>query len=218
MGITVTNNVEHYLQHKETNQLKKMTKLKTSEAKKDKNKRKYELLKQHTRTAKMEFTKCQGTYQSGMNMDDPFGELLNGGEAPPAAKRTKTTTRKYCPFCGKTGHMTPRTKNCKEHDNVAATVKYRSDNGSLLTAVAPPQEEQEAPVQDEDIDLLLALAANPSSLDDDDAAADCERFDALPFDADVNDDESEESIDFHDAQTWDTDDESEQGADIEQMI
>jgi hypothetical protein len=88
----------------------------------------------------------------------------------------------------------------------------------LLTAVAPPQEEQEAPVQDEDIDLLLALAANPSSPDDNDAAADCERFDALPFDADVNDDESKQSIDFHDAQTWDTDDESEQGADIEQMI
>jgi hypothetical protein len=96
--------------------LKKMMKLKTSNAKKDKNKRKYELLKQHPRTAKMEFAKRQqGTYQSGMNVDDLFGELLNGGEVPPAAKRTKKT-RKYYPFCGKTGHTTRRAKTCKVLD------------------------------------------------------------------------------------------------------
>jgi hypothetical protein len=54
MGITVTENVEHYLEHKECNRLKKLAKVKTSEAKKNKNKRKYENLKAHTLIAKKE--------------------------------------------------------------------------------------------------------------------------------------------------------------------
>jgi hypothetical protein len=175
MGITVTKNVEHYLQHKETNRLKKMAKLKTGDAKKNKNKRKYEQLKQHTRTAKIEFAKRQGTYRSGMNMedDDPFGELLSGPtDAVAAAKKPTKTGRKYCPYCGKAGHTTKRAKTCSQHNNVDAAVLFCRDDGTLLNE-APPVEEPANHLEEAataDLDTLLAIAAMPE--DTDDAAAD----------------------------------------------
>ena len=70
------------------------------------------MVKQHTRTAKIEFHKRQGTYQKGMNLDDPFGELLNGtevdikeGEKKPAAKRSKTKATSFCEYCRKSNHL-----------------------------------------------------------------------------------------------------------------
>ena len=93
MGIAMTKNVEHYLEKKEMNRMKKLVKIRTRDAKKEKNKRKYDKLKDHTRMAKMEYHKRQGTYRRGMNLDDPYGELLNGNEVednrkpPPTKKR-----------------------------------------------------------------------------------------------------------------------------------
>jgi hypothetical protein len=218
MGITVTDNVEHYLTNKETNRLKKIAKMKSGAAKKEKNKRKYDKLKDHTRTAKMEFHKRQGTYRKGMNMEDPFGELLNGVEPsakPPAAKKAKPSG--HCQYCGKTGHLTKRSKNCTA--GLDAVMKFRREDGSMLTT--PPVDAQpEDPVIDAaapDLDFLLAVAAAPNT--DEEAADDCDRFDSLPFNIDLNSDvESDGSLDFHDAHTWDTDDESEQDGDIDALI
>jgi hypothetical protein len=89
LGITLTNNVVHYLKIKEATRLKKLDRSKTSNAKKAKNKRKYEKLKEHTKKAKMELHKRQGTYRKGMNLDDPF-ELQDeeaGSAKKPAAKQ-----------------------------------------------------------------------------------------------------------------------------------
>jgi RIO-like serine/threonine protein kinase len=69
IGIQLTPNVEHYLLKKESKRINKLEKIRSSEAKKEKNKRKYEKLKEHTLQAKKEFHKRQGTYRKGMNMD-----------------------------------------------------------------------------------------------------------------------------------------------------
>jgi hypothetical protein len=227
MGIALTLNVEHYLEKKETSRLRKIEKMKTKEAKKEKNKRKYDKLKDHTRTAKIEFTKRIGTYRTGMNMDDPFGELLNGGVRDiededeqvkkPAAKRTKSTAKFHCMFCGKTGHLTKRAKNCIMHGIMDAPILFRREDGSLLTE--PPQQQQE-PLEAPDLDQLLAEAAAGGSNDaDDDAAADTDRFDSLPFiPSNDDDDDSNASSEYFDAMADSDDDDSQQGLDIADLI
>jgi hypothetical protein len=72
MGITMTDNVRHYLEVKESARMRKIEGGKTQAAKKNRNKAKYEKLKDHTRIAKMEFLKRAGAYHRGMNLDDPF--------------------------------------------------------------------------------------------------------------------------------------------------
>jgi hypothetical protein len=231
MGITVTDNVEHYLEHKESNRIKKLAKVKTSTAKKDKNKRKYENLKAHTIIAKKEHHKREGTYRKGMNMDDPYGELLNGqedqeaGKKQPASKRAKKAVG-YCQYCGKSDHLTKRSKNCKA--GLDARIKFHRDDGSLLSG--PPV--QEPAIADHDLALLLAAAAAPEleslleaaaapPVDDEAEAADCSCFDSLPFYTILNsDDEASKTptFDFHDTQTWDTDDEESQQGDVSHLI
>jgi hypothetical protein len=113
LGITMTDNVEHYLRVKETHRMKKIQHGKTKEAKKQRSQVKYDKLKEATRMAKMERHKRAGTYRKGMNMDDPFGELLNGQEEDarkPAAKKRKApsdaTGGCFCEWCGSNSHRT----------------------------------------------------------------------------------------------------------------
>jgi hypothetical protein len=230
MGIAVTENVEHYLIKKETSRQKKLAKMKTKEAKKDKNKRKYDTLKDHSKTAKTEFVKRIGTYRPGMNMDDPFGELLKAAEEggdeedeqqatkKPAAKRTKPTTKGFCLYCGKGNHLTKRSKICIMHNVAAAPVLYSRENGTLLNGSPTGlQEDHEAPADQEHLQDLLAIAAAPGSEDveDDDAAEDTDRMDSLPFDT-SNDDSDSSSI-YYDA-VDDSDDDSQQGPDVASLI
>ena len=225
MGITMTPNVLHYLKLKGNIRFNKLAKKKTGDAKKTKNKRKYEKLKEHTRVAKIELHKRQGTYRKGMNIDDPYNELVNAtqqannnegdvdedGERKPPAKRSRVKSSGFCEYCGKSDHLTKRSKKCKAALDSAK--KYRREDGTLLTeppsAVVvdcPPREF--VPVSDQDLQaLLLDAASEPPvvEVDDDDAVVDCDRFDSLPFDTFANHDSDEGSLDFHDAQAWDTD-------------
>jgi hypothetical protein len=110
LGITMTDNVVHYL---------KIAKVKTSTAKKEKNKRKYEKLKEHTKKAKLERHKRQGTYRKGMNLDDPIEDVGNkedngdddAGRKLAAKKQKKLTG--YCEYCGQKGHLQKRSKKCQ---------------------------------------------------------------------------------------------------------
>jgi hypothetical protein len=78
MGIKVTDNVAYYLKLKEKNRAKRLWKIKTNEFKVKKNKRKYDLLAKHVKVEKIERRKREGTYQKGMNLDDP--DANPGGE------------------------------------------------------------------------------------------------------------------------------------------
>jgi hypothetical protein len=165
LGITMTENVVHYLKIKEDTRIKKLAKVKTSTAKKDKNKRKYEKLKEHTIKAKLERHKRQGTYRKGMNLDDPVevvdnAEDDNGAGRKPAAKKQKKSTG-YCEYCGQKGHLQKRSKKCQA--SLDSCKKYRRIDGTLLTE--PPR--------------VVQPVAQPNDADDD--VLDCENFDAMPL-------------------------------------
>jgi hypothetical protein len=71
VGIPLTDNVAYYLKLKEKNRNKRLAKVKTKDAKLNKNKRKYDKLAENVKIAKMELHKRQDTYRYGMNLDDP---------------------------------------------------------------------------------------------------------------------------------------------------
>jgi hypothetical protein len=122
LGIAVTPDVLHYLKVKEKNRVASFTKIRTKEAKLNKNKKKYDDLKKHMVIAKAAMHKREGTYRQGMNMDDPFAEIplqegaqnIDGNNIVPKrpAAATKRKASEYCEFCGKKGHSTKHSKNC----------------------------------------------------------------------------------------------------------
>jgi hypothetical protein len=160
LGITMTDNVVHYLQIKDAVRLKKLANSKTSTAKKEKNKRKYEKLKEHTKIAKTELHKRMGTYRRGMNLDDPL-EIIEGDTTKPAAKKRKTNSPQFCEYCGKKGHITKRSKRCDAA--LDSCKKYRKVDGTLLTE--PPS-------------TTTAPVAFDDAADD---IRDCENFDSMPL-------------------------------------
>jgi hypothetical protein len=192
LGITMTDNVEHYLKVKETARIKQIQGGKTKEAKKQRNKNKYTKLKDYTRTAKMEFLKRAGVYRSGMNMDDPFGELLVNGQEQedarkPPAKRQKKNSFEFCEYCGKSDHLTKRSTKCMAHREVAPQKKFRRLDGSSLSG--PPHLpiiEGSMPVGPP-VDIAVLLS---------DAATDVDRLDSLPFDHQFDDDNDSLAAEF----------------------
>jgi hypothetical protein len=165
LGITMTDNVAHYLEIKEETRVKKLAKEKTSSFKKEKNKRKYEKLKEHTLKAKMELHKRHGTYRKGMNLDDPI-EVKDEQEAVendasamiPATKKQKTMG--FCEYCGKKGHAMKKSKKCTAVEGSSKI--YRKVDGTLLTE---PQQYVAA--------NRLTDAENDSN--------DCDNFDSMPL-------------------------------------
>jgi hypothetical protein len=157
LGITMTDNVEHYLKTKENTRMKKLAKVKTSSAKKQKNKRKYEKLAENVKIAKMELHKRLGTYRRGMNLDDPIDD-----EVAKQSSRKKQKT--FCEHCGSSDHATKRSKKCTAQQSAKRYSKY---DGTLLSATT-------LPVQDpEDEDPMIALPL--SDVDD------CHDFDHEPL-------------------------------------
>jgi hypothetical protein len=192
LGITMTENVEHYLKVKEALRMKQIESAKSNEAKKAKNKLKYLKLQEDTRVAKMEFHKRTGTYRKGMNVDDPYGELLNGQEVqadarkPAARRKRKKTDPGFCEWCGSSSHATKRNKKCTAA--LDAAKKYRKHDGSLLS---------DAPV--------AAVAVQPVGLLTDEAM-DIDRFDSLPWDHQLDSDDDSFRSALEEAATgWDSD-------------
>jgi hypothetical protein len=202
LGIVMTENVEHYLRNKEVARINHIATGKTSLAKKEKNKLKYLKLKEHTRIAKIEFHKRAGTYRKGMNVDDPFGELLNGKEAVVTGGNAATTTSgtnkrknrdaEFCEWCGKNSHLTKRHRLCDATPD--AVKKFRKQDGSSL---AVPQ--------------AAALVAAPTGHSaSDEERQECDLLDSLPWDTqfDSDDDESMAAFllgDDDDVLAWDND-------------
>jgi hypothetical protein len=182
LGITMTDNVEHYLNVKEVARMKQVESGKTQNAKKERNKNKYLKLQQATRVAKMEFLKRAGVYRKGMNLDDPFNELLNGREVDeqkPPANKNKRKEIGYCEYCGKSDHLTKRSKNCAV--DPGSSKKFRREDGSSLSG--PPT----APVDEGD---CIGPVIRPS-IQLTDAALHNGHLELLPFDHVLNDDDDD---------------------------
>jgi hypothetical protein len=206
LGITMTDNITHYLTIKEANRVKKHDAAKTTAAKKDKNKKKYDRLKVDTAKAKTELSKRAGTYQKGMNLDDPIDLLVNGHGADAAARAPATKRAKnngHCEYCGVLGHLSKTNKLCVAVPN--APKKYRKVDGTLLT--------EPARVVD---DFAFYDAMNDCN--------DCDNFDGMPL-VPVPGDENSFDVDaafnvlaFGLDAPLDSDDDDEEAAGIDRCI
>ena len=178
LGILLTDNVAYYLHTKEKSRVKRLAKIKTRAAKQKKNKRKYDRLQEATRQAKKEFHKRQGTYKKGMNLDDPYGDLgrtteADGDARKPAAKQS-TKTKGFCEYCGRSDHLTKRSKNCTAA--LDSGKKYRRDNGALLSGPAGGGNDAAS--------TITSMMGVDAGLDEAGLALhDCTMMDAMPFDA-----------------------------------
>jgi hypothetical protein len=166
LGIAISDNVAYYLQLKEKNRVKRLAKVKTREAKVNKNKRKHDKMAEHTKVAKKERHKREGTYRRGMNLDDPIGDEDGGEKA--TEKNTKRTL--FCEYCGLSGHSTKRSKKCTAKDSVVR--RFNKQDGKLLSA------NRNAPGADAEPEALTAEALL--------AREDCDAMDSLPFDAEYD--------------------------------
>jgi hypothetical protein len=202
LGIAMTTNVAHYLRLKENSRAKRIAKTRTKEAKLSKNQNKQNKLTADTRIAKTEFLKREGTYKSGMNVDDPYGEEATeeAAKKPAARNNNNRSASKFCEYCGKKGHATNKSKKCSVNTLQSATKKYNREDGSLLV-LAPPVATDDN--EDEDEFLL------PTSLLDEDHQIDCDANDMIPFNTEVQDDDSDMDL-FHDMGTWEDDEEDEE--------
>jgi hypothetical protein len=162
LGITMTDNVLHYLTKKEHKRSRKLAKVKTSEAKREKNKRKHDKLSKDVAVAKMELHKRLGTYRKGMNLDDPFGDEGAAENRPSKKQRTHAV---FCEWCGRRDHVTKRSKKCTAPPD--GEKKYRKQDGSLLTEPARllVVEEDNDPMVDS---VLFGVVADSDSCEDSD--------------------------------------------------
>jgi hypothetical protein len=165
LGIVMTDNVTYFLQAKQKHRFNRLTKNKTSGAKKLRNKRKHDQLANDTALATVARRKKEGTYESGQNMkDDGDDEQQEQDDAANQRRqRTAAVRNKVCPLCGKKGHSTARSSSCTHYKGSKATV-------------APVQEDAFAAALHDDV----ILRAN--------AAADMDSYDAMPLDGGDDDD------------------------------
>jgi hypothetical protein len=175
LGIRVMPNVLHYLDMKDNNQKKRLLKIKTKEAKREKQKAKFERLKETEVVAKRERAKREGSYRPGQNMRD--GEEEEQHLIPPAAKRSRKDAK--CNSCGVIGHCTNRSKVRMNYVGKAkrraaeALAAVDADFGApdaiddvdeydtLLLEVQ--QKEADSDVEDVTLHQLANSAADPSS-------------------------------------------------------
>ena len=101
LGMFMTSDVYHYLQVKDTNRHKRITKAKTPAAKRRRQRGKFEKLKKHTEEAKRARCRRDGSvYQSGIGMDG--GYMEEDATATTAPRRTRGPRR--CGLCRQVGH------------------------------------------------------------------------------------------------------------------
>jgi hypothetical protein len=193
-GITMTPNIIHCLRVKGDQRVSRLGHLKTKEAKTQRIKRKYVQLASEERKTKTAGAKRDGTYKSGMNMEEgghdgyTLDELLAAAAVDDTANGNKNKTPRkkvlICPHCYIKGHSTTRSKHCLMNPkNLAEAAPV------LATTVAIPAPEEEG--DDDQCNTGIGFAD----------MNDADRMDVLPFTdeppSDVSDIEN-----FYDASTW----------------
>jgi hypothetical protein len=200
LGVTMTDNVKHYLTVKDVCRSKKLAKVKTNEAKKAKNQKKHLLLTEQTLLAKIERRKRCGTYRPGMNLDDSDEASENDLDAAPAKKKRKAKAKgppTSCEFCGNKGHATTRAKKCTFFGQAGQQKLYRKVDGSLLSGppnpvvIVAPAQQQEDPADPMvvGVNALHVLAGGLNEAADD--YDDCDRDDRLPLVPHPDDEDSD---------------------------
>ena len=182
LGIAMTPNVLNYLDVKHKCRSRRLELAKQKLSKKKRNKRKYEMLKEHTTIARKERAKRDG-YKTGMNLDNVEVSAQGQTTKQPRPKRTVSVCPH--PFCGKRGHKTTKSKHCLANPD---RLKREGLEGASLAAVAAVAEDDANGV------------TNCNDDDNDDAANDLAAYESQPFE------EFEEDL-FYASGTWSEDDE-----------
>jgi hypothetical protein len=161
------------LDQKERSRVRRLAKVKTKEAKTKKSKRKHDKLAEDTKIAKKELHRREGTYRRGMNLDDPEDEAEGTDDRPPKRARLTSTNTKgnHCEYCGKSNHLTKRSKKCTAQEVV---VKRFLKDGTPLSADGIP--------------LPPGARTEPANLSAEALLAqqDCDAMDSMPFDAEYD--------------------------------
>jgi hypothetical protein len=116
LGIAMTPNIVHFLEVKDKQRNRRLAKVKTRKAKRERMKRKFDRLRQDELVARKERSKRDGTYKTGMNVAAGASEGYTEAELLEAARKKRPNPKnKVCPHCGLTGHTTKRSSKCKMH-------------------------------------------------------------------------------------------------------
>jgi hypothetical protein len=180
LGITMTGNIMHCLKVKGNNRNRRLLQLTTRAYKVNRRKSKNTQLAAEERKARSEANNREGTYRSGMNMEEgavdghTLAELLAAAAADPnnplphpaLATRKKASRRisassVICPLCNKRGHKTAKSKHCLK--NPINIPKSDIDGGEA--AIIPS-----APVQDPTVAVQDPTVATNNAFDDIDDA------------------------------------------------
>jgi hypothetical protein len=146
LGITVTPNIEHFLGVRERNRMKRNNKTKTKDAKRIRKENVFEKLRKDEQIKRNEKKKKWGTYQSGINMDDPDGPEVFAWVKSPAKKRSKQASDIVCKHCGLTGHSCTSSRQCLKH-------KKPTDTQVLVPEEQDPDDSEEDAAKDVELNM-----------------------------------------------------------------
>ena len=152
MGITVTEDVRHYLRIKGDNRQKRIDKTKTRDFKLKRKSAEFEKIKLESKEAASSRAKREGVYQPGIGMTggydqaDLAGDNEDGAKKPaakPSTNRKKTKKKKknpegrLCNACGSDNHLRSTNKLCRfyvgrSQTTVTAAAAKAKDNTETL--------------------------------------------------------------------------------------
>ena len=121
LGITITEDVAHWLEIRDGTRSRRLAKAKTRDYKLRRNKRAFDKLKDETQLAKDERAKREGVYEAGIGMGGGYGtDADDDDNGDSNQKKKKQSTRlpkkdmsKTCKACHEQGHATRRNKLCQ---------------------------------------------------------------------------------------------------------
>jgi hypothetical protein len=137
LGIVMTENVQNFLDMKESRRTKRIQKVKLIESKKQRRRLKFDKQKRDEATATKERDKRDGTYKTAQNMEDIVEDdpAATGEGGTSTTATNKKIAARVCRHCGKKGHTTTRSKHCSLHPS---NVARQAGVPTGAAAAAPP--------------------------------------------------------------------------------
>ena len=169
LGVTMTDDVLHYLATQQKARSYRIKKSKEREYKKTRNVKLHNRLKEYSEAVKRSIAKRDGSvYHPGIGMDGGYDPQET--QPPTAASGVKT-----CSACGKQGHRLRTHRDCTLY--VPRRVKTPPSTATTITSGEDDEEEDDAERDAEELNLLDSVA-----FDDYDEFFDC-------FEGDEDDEE-----------------------------
>ena len=114
MGITMHDDVRHYLQVKSSNRQKRLDKTKSKAYKLKRKRGEMEKIKKEAAEATVARAKRDGVYESGIGLTGGYIEVDDDddGNKKPAAKVARDSSKPPCAACGGTDHQRTTSKKC----------------------------------------------------------------------------------------------------------